>query len=68
MKALVVLADGFEEIEAFTAIDILRRAGVEVATAGLVSTVVEGAHKIRTMADKNLSDVSTESFDALVLP
>lgn len=68
MKALAILADGFEEIEAFTAIDVLRRAGVDVVTAGLVSTVVEGAHKVRTMTDKKLSDVDADSFDALVLP
>lgn len=68
MKALIILADGFEEIEAFTTVDILRRAGVEVTTAGLVSTVVEGAQKVRTMADKKLSDVKPEHFDALILP
>lgn len=68
MKAIIVLADGFEEIEAFTVIDVLRRANIEVVTAGLVSSVVEGAHKIRTMADKTLADVNADSFDALILP
>ena len=62
-----MLADDFEEIEAFTVIDVLRRAEIEVVTAGLVSTVVEGSHKIRAIADKKFSETS-DDFDALVLP
>lgn len=68
MKALIILADGFEEIEAFTVIDVLRRANIEVTSAGLMSAVVEGAHKIRTMADKTLSAANLDTFDALILP
>ena len=68
MKALIILADGFEEIEAFTTVDVLRRAWVDVTVSGLVSTVVEGAHKVRTMTDSKITDVSPDSFDALILP
>ena len=68
MKALIILADGFEEIEAFTTIDVLRRAGVDVTVSGLISTVVEGAHKVRTMTDSKITDITPDSFDALILP
>lgn len=62
------LPEGFEEIEAVTVIDVLRRADIEVFTAGLVSTVVEGSHKIKMMTDGRLPDVSSEDFDVMVLP
>jgi 4-methyl-5(b-hydroxyethyl)-thiazole monophosphate biosynthesis len=68
MKALIVLADGFEEIEALTVVDILRRSGIEVTIAGLVSTMVDGSHKIRVMAEKKLNEVKTADYDAIILP
>jgi protein deglycase len=68
MKVFVLFADGFEELEAFTIVDILRRANVDVTTVGLNSTVVEGAHKIKFMADKKITDVNTDSFDGVILP
>jgi hypothetical protein len=42
MKILVALADGFDEIEAMNVIDILRRAGIDVVTAGLKEGLIEG--------------------------
>lgn len=66
-EALILLADGFEEIEAVTSIDILRRAGVRVVVAGIGSKVVTGSHAIRITADLLLEDyVGTP--DAVVLP
>lgn len=67
-KALVPLAEGFEEIEAVTIVDILRRAGVDVITAGLSSGIVTGSHGIKIAADVLLSEVKAKSFDLIALP
>jgi 4-methyl-5(b-hydroxyethyl)-thiazole monophosphate biosynthesis len=66
--ALLLLADGFEEIEAVTLIDVLRRAGVAVTTASLAGKHVRGSHDISIESDTLLDRVSLENFDALVLP
>jgi 4-methyl-5(b-hydroxyethyl)-thiazole monophosphate biosynthesis len=65
--AVVVFADGFEEIEAVTVVDLLRRAGVRVTILGLDGVEVRGAHDMWVRADMMFSDFG-ESFDALVLP
>ena len=66
-KAIILLATGFEEIEAVTAIDILRRAGIDVVIAGIETLSVTGSHSIIVSADKKLSDVKRD-FDAVILP
>lgn len=66
--ALVLLADGFEEIEAVTIIDVLRRGEVVVTTASLGARRVTGSHQITLEADALLEGVAVENFDALVLP
>jgi protein deglycase len=66
-RVLVPLAPGFEEIEAMTIIDVLRRAGLHVTTAGLNDLAVEGAHKVRVECDDVLLNVEDE-WDAVVLP
>ncbi len=50
-KAFVFLAEGFEEIEALTPVDILRRGGVEVVTVGVTGKTVTGSHGIPVVAD-----------------
>ena len=68
-KALIVLADGFEDVEAVAAIDVLRRGGVEVVTASLSGEPkVRSAHGVAMLADASFADVSGETFDAIVLP
>jgi 4-methyl-5(b-hydroxyethyl)-thiazole monophosphate biosynthesis len=67
-KALVFLASGFEEIEALTVVDVLRRAGVEVTVAGLTPNVTEGKHGVKVVPDKSIDDVKVEDFDAVVAP
>ena len=66
--ALIILAEGFEEIEAISVIDILRRGKVEVVVAGLEDIMVEGAHKILVQADVILEEIRDKEFDVLILP
>jgi len=67
-KVLVPLAPGFEEIEAITVIDILRRAGVDVTVAGTQSGSIEASRKTKHIPDCTLADVHAEDFDMLILP
>lgn len=65
---LVPLAEGFEEIEAVTIIDVLRRAEICVKTTFLKEKMVTGAHNICIEADCPLDEISEEEFDAIILP
>ena len=65
--AVVILADGFEEIEAVTQIDVLRRAGVDVTVVGLTAGPVTGAHGVELGTDATLADLGFEP-DVVVLP
>ena len=74
-KAVVLLAEGFEEVEAVTPIDYLRRAGVEVTTAAIgKSLCVKGARGIPVNADTTLAELAKQgkagasSWDAVVMP
>lgn len=66
----VFLAEGFEEIEALTPVDILRRAGVETSTVavGTAGREVTGSHGITVSADLQTDGVNTEGLEAVVLP
>lgn len=68
-KALVVFADGFEDIEAVSIVDVLRRGGVEVVAASLnPEPWALSAHGIRMSTDAILSDVLDDEFNAIILP
>jgi len=68
-KVLVPLANGFEEIEAVSIIDVLRRADIEVITASLdKNKLVKGANGIYVEADTEVINVDTQSLDMVVLP
>jgi 4-methyl-5(b-hydroxyethyl)-thiazole monophosphate biosynthesis len=68
MKTIaVLLAEGFEEVEAVTPIDFLRRAGVEVITAGVTGKTVTGAHGVPFTADILLKDAPA-NLDGIVIP
>ncbi len=71
-SALVLLAEGFEEIEAVSIIDILRRGGVEVDSAYLPdefeNDLVTGANGITVQADIPLATASVDEYDIVVLP
>ncbi|MGL5273624.1 MAG: DJ-1 family glyoxalase III [Phocaeicola sp.] len=63
------LAEGFEEIEAISPIDILRRAGVNVKSVSIMpSKEVHGAHGITILADYLFEEIDAEAADMLVLP
>ena len=64
----ILLADGFEEMEALSPADVLRRGGVEVKLVGLEHLNVTGANRITVVADTVLADVTHEEMEMLVLP
>lgn len=66
--ALVIFGEGFEEVEAVTPVDLLRRAGIDVTTAGVGGRLVNGAHGISLSADREFSPQEGAGFDALILP
>ena len=72
MKILIILSPGFEETEAITVIDILRRAKLSVTTASLTpNQTVLGSHQIPVIADLSLIEVmngDVMTYDAIVLP
>ena len=67
MEILVPLANGFEEIEAVTVIDVLRRAGMNVVTAGLPGSQIKGSRGMQVTADTRLEQVDPSKFDAIIL-
>ena len=68
MKVLVLLAEGFEEIEALTPVDYLRRTGAEVTLAGINGKKIVGSHKITVEADCQISDVNASEFYMVICP
>jgi DJ-1 family protein len=69
VSALVLLAPGFEEIEAITVIDILRRAEIETVVAGLTTNPIMASRQTRHLGDVHLADVDTSTmFEIVVLP
>jgi 4-methyl-5(b-hydroxyethyl)-thiazole monophosphate biosynthesis len=68
-KVLLPLAEGFEEIEAVTLIDVLRRSGVEVALHYIGdNSLVKGANGIVVNGDFIIDDASSDGFDMILLP
>ena len=68
MKVALLLANGFEEVEALTPLDILRRAGVQVDTIGIGSLEIVGTHDIRVIADIKSSDAVVSDYNAVIFP
>ena len=69
MKAIVFLADGFEECEGLIVVDILRRAGVETLMASAMGRLeVVSSRGIKVQADLTVEDVDFETVDIVILP
>lgn len=68
-KVLVPIAEGFEEIEAVSIIDVLRRAGIEVIMASLnESMMIKGANGISLQCDRSIAGIGVDEIDMIVLP
>ncbi|MBR2390138.1 MAG: DJ-1/PfpI family protein, partial [Mogibacterium sp.] len=69
MKAIVFLADGFEECEGLIVVDILRRAGVETVMASAMEGLqIDSSRHIKVQADVMAADVDFDTADLIVLP
>ncbi len=65
---LVLLANGFEEIEALTPVDMMRRASLDVKTVGIGGKVITGAHGISVVCDEVCDEVSLDGVSLVVFP
>ena len=68
VKVCIPLADGFEDIEAITLIDVLRRGGIEVVTAGIDGEIIKSVHNVKIFADTTIDNIDSDEFDLIVLP
>lgn len=68
MKVALLLANGFEEIEALTPLDMLRRAGVTAYTVGIGGEIITGSHGIKVIADTTDALTTPDDYDAVILP
>lgn len=64
----LLLADGFEEIEALTTVDILRRSGIDIKTVGISNKIQAGAHNIPVICDIEINEVDKNNISMLILP
>ena len=67
-KVCIMLADGFEEIEALSVVDILRRSNIECDMVSIKDEMVKGSHGIYVKADKQISNIEKNSYTMIVLP
>lgn len=68
-KALIILAHGFEEVEALTVVDALIRGNIKTVTASITDDlVVQSSHGVKVFCDAKLIDVKDEVFDVVFLP
>lgn len=67
-KVLVAIADGTEELEAVTIIDVLRRAGADLTVASVGDKQITASRRVKIVADALISDCLEESYDLIVLP
>lgn len=68
MTGLMILANGFEDVEGLATIDILRRAKVNLTCVTLKNTTITTAHRNKIVFDKSIKDVDYKKYDFLILP
>ena len=68
VKVAVLFADGTEEMEGITPVDVLRRAGAECDIVSVGGEYIQGSHGITIKADKLISNIDMRSYDAVVIP
>ena len=64
----VFLANGFEEVEAIASVDVIRRAGIDIATVGIGSKNITGSHGITVVCDLDETQADFDNFDGVLLP
>lgn len=64
----ILLADGFEEIEALTPLDVLRRAGLNAKTVAIGSKIAVGSHGIAVVCDMNADEVDLSEVTTVIFP
>ena len=64
----MLLGTGFEETEAIAPLDLLRRAGVEVATVGINGKIIKGSHNIGIEADIEIGEMDLSQMEGIILP
>lgn len=67
-KVIIPISNGFEEIEAISIIDVLRRADIDVTIAAVKDIQTIGAHDIKITADCKIEDIDAKEFDMIILP
>jgi 4-methyl-5(b-hydroxyethyl)-thiazole monophosphate biosynthesis len=68
MKVMIPLANGFEDIEALSILDVLRRAKIDVDTVGIVGSVIQSRSGVKVIVDKTLNQINPSEYDAIILP
>lgn len=70
MKVILFLADGFEEVEAITVVDYLRRVGIDIQTVSITDELlVRGSHDIKVMADQKIADLhNIDGLAGMIIP
>lgn len=67
-KAVILLAKGFEEVEAVAVIDVLRRAEIDVTIAGLNDGYVESVRGVKIISDTTIDTINADDYDIVILP
>lgn len=68
-KAMILMGNGYEEVEALTVVDYLRRADIQIDMVSVTGSLeTTGAHDIQVKADKRLEDVNPAEYDAVITP